>query len=89
MKRKGFADSLTMSHHGQQARPRHCGADDKMQQAQGQSVVDRAELEMGDDPPSRYLVDQGISIGPKVAARETQCESPNLDWPTDEMVSAI
>ena len=59
-----------------------------MQQAQGQIMVDRAELEMGDDPPSRYLVDQGVSTGPGVAAGATQCKSPNLDGLVDEIVSA-
>ena len=52
-------------------------------------MVDRAELETGDDPPSRYLVDHGVSIGPGVAAGATQCESPNLDGPADEIVSVV
>ena len=56
-KRKGSADAQTVSQPEQQARPSQRGAGVKTQQAQGQIVVDRAELEMGDDPPSRYLVD--------------------------------
>ena len=56
-KRKGFADAQTGSEPEQQARPSQRGAGVETQQAQGQNTVDRAELEMGDDPPSRYLVD--------------------------------
>ena len=52
-------------------------------------MVDRAELEMGDTPPSRYLADRGVSTGPGVVAAVTQCESPDLDGPTDEIISAI
>ena len=44
---------------------------------------------MGDDPPSWYLVDQGVSTGPGVVAGATQCESPNMDGPADEIVSAV
>ena len=44
---------------------------------------------MGDEPPSWYLVDQGVSTGPGVAAGATQCESPNLDGPADEIVLAV
>ena len=78
-----------MSQPKQQARPSQSGAGVETQQAQGQNIVDRVELEMGDDPPSRYLVDQGVSTRPGVAAGATQCKSPNLDGPTDEIVSAI
>ena len=52
-------------------------------------MVDRVELEMGDDPPSWYLVDQGVSIEPGVAAGATQCKSPNLDGLANEIVSAV
>ena len=52
-------------------------------------MVDRVELEMGDDPPSRYLVDQGVSTGPGVVAGVTQCESPNLDGLVDGILSAV
>ena len=52
-------------------------------------MVDRAELKLGDDPPSGYLVDQGFSTGPGVAAGATQCKSPDLDGPADETVSAV
>ena len=88
-KRKGFADAQTMSQPEQQARPSQGGAGVKTQQAQGQNMVDRVELEMGDDPPSRYLADQGVSTGPGVVVGATQCESPNLDGPADEIVSAV
>ena len=88
-KRKGSADAQTVSQPEQQAGPSQRGAGVEMQQAQGQVVVDRAELEMGDDPPSRYLVDQGVSTGPRVAAGATQCKSPDLDGPADEIVSAV
>ena len=49
-KRKGFAEAQTVSHPEQQARPSQGGVGVKIQQAQGQNMVDRAELEMGDDP---------------------------------------
>ena len=52
-------------------------------------MVDRVELEMGDDPPSRYLVDQGVSTRPGVVTGATQCKSPDLDGLVDEIVSAI
>ena len=52
-------------------------------------MVDRAELEMGDGPPSQYLVDWGVSTRPRVAAGVTQCESPDLDGPADEIVLAV
>ena len=51
--------------------------------------MDKAKLEMGDDPPSRYLVDQGVGTGPTVAAGATQCKSSDLDGPADEIVSAV
>ena len=51
--------------------------------------MDKAELELGDDPPSWYLVHQGVIIGAGVAAGATQCESPNLDGPADEIVLAV
>ena len=88
-KRKGSADVETVSQPKQQARPSQRGARVKTQLAQGQNTVDRAELEMGDEPPSRYLVDQGVNTGPGVAAGLTQCESPDLDGPADEIVSAV
>ena len=78
-----------MSQPDQQARPSHCGAGDQIQQAQGQSVVDRPELEMGDDPPSQYLADHGVSTKPVVVAGAGQCESPDLDGPADEIVSVV
>ena len=88
-KRKGSTDAQTMSHPEQQARPSQGRAGVETQQAQGQNMVDRAELEMGDDPPSRYMVDEGVSIGPGVVVGATQCESPDLDGPADEIVSTV
>ena len=38
---------------------------------------------------SRYLADQGVSTRPRVAVGATQWESPNLDGPDDEIVSAV
>ena len=78
-----------MSQLEQQARPNQRGFGVETQQAQGQNMVDRAKLEMGDDPLSRYLVDQGVNTGPGVAAGATQFESPNLDGPADEIVLAV
>ena len=31
-------------------------------------MLDKAELDMGDDPPSLCLVEQGVSTRPRVAA---------------------
>ena len=56
-KRKGSADAQTVSQPEQQARPSQGRAGVETQQAQGQDLVDRVELEMGNDPPSWYLVD--------------------------------
>ena len=78
-----------MSQPEQQARPSQGRAGVETQQAQGQNLVDRVELEMGNDPPSRYLVDQGVSTGPGVAAGATQDRSPEQDGPADEIVSAV
>ena len=44
---------------------------------------------MGDDPPSWYLVDQNVNMGPRVAAGATQCESLDMDGPADEIVSTV
>ena len=52
-------------------------------------MVDGAELEMGNDPPSRYLADQSVSIGLGVAVGVTQCKSPNLDGLANKLVSAV
>ena len=89
VERKGSADAQTVSQPEQQARHSQRGAGVETQQAQGQNMVDRAELEMGDEPPSRYLVDQGVSTRLGVAAGATQGESPDLDGPVDEIVSAV
>ena len=51
--------------------------------------MDWAEPEMGDGLPSRSLAVQGVSTGPGVAVGVTQCESPDLDGPTDEIVLVV
>ena len=53
--RKGSAISHSVSQPDQHARPGLCGAGDIMRQAQGQELLDKVELEMGDEPPSRSL----------------------------------
>ena len=70
-------------------RPSQRGASVETQQAQGQNVVDRVELEMGDHPPSWYLADQGVNIELRVAAGATRWLSPNSDGPTDEIVPVV
>ena len=52
-------------------------------------MVDRAELEMGDDPLSRYLANQDANTRPRVAAGMTQCESPDLNGLADMIVSVV
>lgn len=72
----------------QQARPNECGAGDKMRQTQGQELVDRAEPEMGDDPPSWSLVVQGGSTGPGVVAGEPQSARPSLSGTADDTIES-
>ena len=52
-------------------------------QAQGPSIVVRAEPEMGDGPPSRTWLDGMTSLGPGVAAGESQCERPSWSGPAN------
>ena len=49
-----------------------------MRQAQGWDLADRAELELGDEPPSQYLADQIGNIGPGVVVGEPQSERSTL-----------
>lgn len=50
--------------------------------------MDKVELEMGDEHPSRYLANQSVNTGPRVAAGETQCKSPDQDGLDGKIVSA-
>ena len=52
-KRKGFVDAQTVSQPKQHARASQRGAGVEMQQAQCRNMMDRAELKMVDEPPSR------------------------------------
>ena len=88
--RKGSAISQTVSQSEQQSRPSQWSGWCKKGQAQGQDLVDRAEPEMDDTPPSRSLAVQGGRIGPGVAAGESHSESPRQGGLVDEdIVSAV
>lgn len=51
--------------------------------------MDKAELEMGDVPPSRSLAAQSGSIGPGVLVRAPQSESPSLSGLANEIESVV
>ena len=84
--RKGSVVSHTVSQLAQQARPSQCGAGDKTRQAQDQKLVDRVELEVGNDPPSRSLVVPSSNTGPGVAAGEPYSTRISLSGPADETI---
>ena len=47
-----------------------------MREAKGLHTVNRAELEMGDGPPSLTWLDRVISLGPGVVVGESQAKVP-------------
>ena len=51
--------------------------------------MDKAELEMGDGPPSRSLTAQSGSIGLGVVVGAPESERPSLGGPSNEIESVV